>query len=335
MDRAELLSRPLSDYNKSGPSSQAENEGGGEAPSPFLPKTKIQYAWDSTSLGAFKKCQRFYEYEIIEGWVKPGGAIHLRWGQEYHSAIEDYERAKMEGRSHDQATHIAVRNLFQRIESWDPDPRTDSERLKSKAHLVRSVVWYFETFKDDPAKTVRLANGKPAVELTFKFELPFANGDQPYLLCGHLDKIVEFHGDNYVMDHKSTTSTPSRNYFDQYDPDNQMTLYSIAGQMLMSSPIRGVIIDAVQVAVGFSRFVRGFTYRTADRCDEWLDETQRWLALAERCATEGYWPMNDTACNMYGGCKFREVCSHSPHVRQRWLEGSFERRERWNPLKPR
>ena len=44
--------------------------------SPFLPGTKIQYAWDSTSLGWLKTCPSLYFYHMIEGWRMKGGRYH-------------------------------------------------------------------------------------------------------------------------------------------------------------------------------------------------------------------------------------------------------------------
>jgi len=314
--------------------------------SPFLERTKIQFAWDSTSLGAFKKCPRYYQYKILEGWRKPNDSIHLRWGQELHSALEDYARSLAVGVRHDDAVHDTIRALLERIQDWEPEPQSKSEELKTKANLVCAVVWYLEHYHPDPAETLILANGKPAVELSFAFELewgpgPFnglftdANGEprsQPYLLCGHLDKVVKFGGDLYVMDHKTASTTPGAYYFNQYDPNNQMSLYTLASQTIMRSPIRGVIIDVIQVAVGFSHFTRGFTYRTPDQLEEWLDNTRVWLRDAEGCAEQGFWPMNDAACSHYGGCEFQGICSKSPGVRERFLESNFERKEPWNPL---
>jgi len=315
-------------------------------PSPFLEGTKLQYAFDSTSLEALKRCPRYYQYTMIDNWQLRGDAIHLRWGQEFHYAIEDYERSRAARLTHDDSVFDTVRALVGRIEGWEPTPKTKSEELKSKDNLLRTVVWYLDHYENDAAETVILANGKPAVELSFAFELDFETGDytgptqapngKPYLLCGHLDKVVRFSGDLFVMDHKTTTSTPGAYFFDNFNPHNQMTVYTIASQTIMKSPIKGVIIDAVQIAVGFSRPVRGITYRTNDQLEEWLGDTQRWLRAAARYAEEAFWPMNDTACGMYGGCRFREVCSKSPSVRQRWLESNFtQENERWNPLKPR
>lgn len=327
------------------------------AQSPFLPGTSIQYAWDSTSLGWLKTCPRLYQYQMIDGWTMKEDAIHLRFGIEYHQALHDYENVKAQSKvGHNDALHDTIRALLTRIHDWTPVPRTKSEELKSKFNLLRSVVWYLEKYKDDPAKTVILKDGTPAMELSFKFELDFGpindggnieqvhtqniSGQsdvehkikQPYLLCGHLDRVVEFGEETFVMDRKTSTSTLGSYYFDQYQPDNQMTIYSFAAKVILDAPVKGVIIDAIQIAKDWSRPVRGFTFRTNDQIEEWLTDLHSWLDLAEQYAVAGYWPQNDTACNKYGGCRFREVCAKSPQVREKFLEADFEKGDRWNPL---
>jgi len=97
---------------------------------------------------------------------------------------------------------------------------------------------------------------------------------------------------------------------------------------------KGVIIDAVQIAVGFSRYERGFTYRTPEQLKEWQQDTLLHIRAAERYAEAEYWPMNDKACNNYGGCVFRGICSKDPSVRPAFLESNFVSRP-WNPLQPR
>lgn len=195
---------------------------------------------------------------------------------------------------------------------------------------------------------------KPAIEVSFRFELdwgpeeglkiePVEDGvriasSQPYLLSGHLDRVVNYLGGLFVMDRKTSVYSLTTYYFNQYHPHNQMSLYTLAGKVVLESPIRGVIIDAAHVHEDYSDFQRGVTYRTQDQIDEWLDDLRYWLSEAERYATEGRWPMNDTACDKYGGCKFREICQKSPKARPTFLKNDFTQlpqEERWNPLKPR
>jgi hypothetical protein len=312
--------------------------------SPYLPGTKIQFAWDSTSLGRLKTCPRLYYYEQLEGWSTRNDNIHLRFGIEYHQAMQNYEVLRAAGADHDFAVEETVRALLLRIADWEPDQISNAGRYKNPHSLVRSVIWYFEHFKNDPAKVVMLNGNKPAVELSFRFELDWGpTGDQPYVLCGHLDKVVEYNNDMFVMDFKTTTTTPGQHFFEGFQPSNQMTLYTLASQIILGSPVKGVIINAVQLLLkpegyGTTAFQRGFTYRTPDQLEEWIEDLHYWFRLAQAYANANYWPMNDTACDKFGGCRFRSICSKSPAVRDNFLRSNFTQlpeNERWNPLRSR
>jgi hypothetical protein len=307
-------------------------------PQPFHEGTKVQWAWDSTSLGWLKECPRKYQYHMIEQWRGRGESIHLEYGILYHAALEEYDRMKLEGgMSHDDAVRWVVRELL--TKTWRHGlpwrgakdlPADDKASLKSRENLVRTVVWYLNKFKDDPAKTLmHPVTGKPMVELHFQFEI-----EGGYSLCGYLDRVVEFQEQPFVMDRKTTTSTLGSYYFEQFDPDNQMSVYTVASQVAFHTPVKGVIVDAAQIAVGFSRFVRSFVFKTADQIDEWMKDLYVYLEQARGYAERGYWPQNDKSCHKYGGCAFREICSKSPQVREKFLETHFQR-EPWNPLVPR
>ena len=318
--------------------------------SPFLPGTFIQFAWDSTCLGLIKTCPRLYQYTMIDGYVGKGESIHLRFGQEYHQALQDYDIARAEGIDHEDAIHSSISELVRRTHDWSVDETVKPGKYKNRQTLVSLVLDYLDHYVDDPAETYIKSDGKPAVELSFRFELdwgpnmlgqmtPLGDHPQPYLLCGHMDRVVNFNDQLFVMDHKTTITTPSQYYFDQYEPHNQMTLYTIAGQVVLNAPVKGVIVRAAQILLDKEhRFVSGFTLRTPDQLDEWMNDLHLHLELAEEYATRGYWPMNDTSCDKFGGCKFRGVCSKSPSVRHIYLNSDFEQlplEERWNPLRSR
>jgi hypothetical protein len=314
-----------------------------EVRSPFLPGTNIQFAWNSTCLGLLKTCPRLYQYVVIEGWGSRDESIHLRFGIEYHSALQDYAIARAAGTDHSAAIHETVRLLHRRVHDWNPDRNSRAGKYKNRETIAGLVIDYLDHFADDPAETFVLDDGSPAVELPFKFELdwgpaygatpepqtcddPDAAPLQPYLLSGHLDRVVNFNSDLYVMDRKTSMATLSSYYFNQWSPSNQMTLYTLAGKIMLNSPIKGVIIDAAQVLLEKpNAFQRGFTYRTNDQLDEWLVDLRYWLHHAETYATNGYWPQNDTSCDKFGGCKFREVCSRSPQVREQYLRATFDK----------
>ena len=614
----------------------------------FIPDTFTQFAWDSTSLGYLKTCPRLYQYIMIDGWTSSVESAHLRFGLEYHKALEDYDRYRAGGLTSIDATRQVLRELLFRTADFDPDPDTKAGKYKNTKSLIQMVINYIDDHQSDACKTFIKADGNPAVELSFSFELDWGPQKQmwgPYLLCGHIDRVVNLAGDLYVMDrkaqpistavlgqygwieigllqvgdliagkdgkfypikglypkgvtkvyeitfndrtsvrcaedhiwsvadqftdhfrdytlkemlstlenkpykkfhiplvapiqhpeatlpidpyvlgaligngylagstiqlstsdptlaanveqrlngdrikknkgnnltwtitggrtlqgirdldlrvksahkhipdeylfaseeqrrdllqglldtdgslnyghqryqsmsaqliedvselvrslggtsrttrradgcyrasirmqelntgvgrryiasieevdpeetvcieteapdhlyvtehyivtHNTTTSTAGSYFFNQFSPNNQMTLYSLAAKVILSSPVRGVIIDAAQILLTapYSAFTRGVVYHTPAQLDEWLHDLRYWLTLAESYSNAGYWPQNDTACDKFGGCRFREVCSKSSEVREVYLKSSFTQlleEDRWNPLKPR
>lgn len=287
----------------------------------------MQFAWDSTSLEYLKRCPRLYFYHK-EGWRSIEENINLRFGSEFHTSMHQYELLVADGIEHDEAVFLVIRDLLFRIDDFRND-----HKYKNRLNLVKAVIRYLDKFKDDTAKTMILENGKPAVELSFRFELDYGpTPDQPYVICGHIDRVVDFNGQPFGMDYKTTTTAPSNYYWKQFEPNNQMTLYTMASGVIFAEPFRGMIINSIQLLVEDVRVSRGTTHRSKDQLEEWLSDLGIVLKEAEYYHEIGYYPMRDTSCDKYGGCQFREVCSKSPSVRQTYLEADFKREEPWNPL---
>lgn len=304
--------------------------------SPQLPS--LQLAWDSTSIGELKTCPRKYEYNIIRGIVPSDTAVDLAFGTYYHSTIEHYHRSRATGASHEAALRVALRHAL--CQTWNVElgrPWSSDSKYKNRWTLIRSIVWYLDKFQDDPLETIILSDGKPAVELSWSFAIDFASsltGEQ-FGLCGHMDRLVTFMGTTWVNDYKSTRSTLSEDFFDRYSPDNQVSQYTYAGGIIYAQKISGVIIDAVQVQIEGSKFMRAPINRTEAQLEEWRTDLEKWwLPAAERYAEANYWPQNDKSCNLYGGCPYRRVCSKSPSVREDWLKAAYTQRI-WDPLQIR
>lgn len=297
----------------------------------------LQTAWDSTSLSALKTCPRLYQYSIVLGYEPRQRSVHLTFGILYHEALETYDHSRSAGVSHDGATCTAVLRALK--STWNKDlsrPWSSGDSCKNRLTLVRTIVWYLDAFAEDPIQTIKLANGKPAVELSFRHSLPYEFREtwEPAILCGHIDRLGDIGGQTWVIDRKTTKHAIDDSFFKRFSPDNQMSAYSFAGRIVYNEPAHGVIIDAAQVLVNGSRFRRGFAHRSPGQLDEWLKDTLYWIGEAERYAVANYWPMNDKSCFNYGGCPFREVCAQSPEYRERYLEMGFSKRV-WDPLQVR
>lgn len=306
----------------------------------------LQLAIDSTSLGEFKTCPRKYFYSIVMGCQGRQENVHLAFGILLHGAVERYHHGRADGLAHDSALRKALRWAL--ASTWLAElkkPWASDHKTKNRNSLLRSVVWYLDQYgENDAIETLVLANGKPAVELSYHYDsgIKSFSTREPILLCGHFDRLGRLAGEVLIVDVKSTEYQLNPEFFLRFSPDNQFSGYTLAGQVAFSVPTTGLIVDAVQVGVGFSRFQRGKIKRDKAQLAEWLHDTGRWLKQMEACALEARtlavkesaWPMNDKSCHMYAGCQFRGVCSRSPVERDGFLAANFKQRV-WDPLKKR
>ena len=300
-----------------------------------------QFAWDSTSIKLAETCLRKYKYKMLDGWQPARKSVHLLFGGWYASALEHFHKYRADGQSLEDARANIVHEAL--IDSWIFEQDENGARIddsgeawesdhnaKTRPNLIRTLIWYIEQFADDPCETVILSNGQAAVEHSFRLD-----ADNGIVLSGHLDRLVLYGGKPYIQDQKTTGTTITPRFFEQWSPDTQMSLYSFAGRAIFDIAVKGVIIDGAQIAVGFSRFERGFTFRSPDQLDEWYDNAMSHILRAREATEENYFPMNTSSCGNYGGCEFRNICNKSPHVREQFLKGDFVKGERWDPLRVR
>lgn len=302
---------------------------------------RFQTSVDSTSLGAFKQCPRYYYYSIICGYTKVGVQIHLDFGSAAHKVGETYQVLRAEGLGHEEALEQTIIDALSNTWDYKANRPAFDDAQKNRTSLIRFAVEYLDHYEKmgNPLPTIRLANGRPAVELTFAFDSGHRSSQgENIILCGHLDRLVSLNDDVYIADLKTTYEAIGQKYAERFTPDNQFTLYTIAGRVVYGHTVRGVLLDAVQIGVNFVRFQRFPVYRPQPVLDEWLNELSYWIAQMELCAKaadgasapEAAFPQNDKACGLYGGCQFREVCGRSPMARKPIMDSTFKIR-RWDP----
>ena len=215
--------------------------------SPFIDGDGVQYAWDSTSLEYLKRCPRLYQYQR-EGWQPNDENVHLRFGSEFHTAMHQYELLKADDIEHEEAVFLVIKDLLLRIDDFRPD-----HKYKNRLNLVRAVVRYLDKFQDDKAKTVILDNGKPAVGLSFRFELDYGpTPEQPYILCGHLDRVVDFQGDRSprIINLVRVLLAPTSG---QFEPTIRCPYILWLAKIIFQTNIKGVLIDSIQLMVDDTR----------------------------------------------------------------------------------
>lgn len=331
-------------------------------------KNGVQFAWNASSITLAETCLRKYQLTQLECWQPSRKSVHLLFGGHYATALEHYFKHTALGMSPEDALIEIVReallNTWERPEcaacggegqimtasgaggvhhevkepceecdgtgKGEAGPWVSDHNAKTRENLIRSIVWYFEHFKKDPTEIVHFSDGKPAVEVSFALDV-----DDGIVFAGHLDRLVEYSGDQFVMDQKTTGSTISPKFFDQFKPDTQMSMYTFAGKATLNQSVKGVIIDGAQIAVGFTRFERGYTFRTDSELNEWYDGAMYHIEAARKATRENFFPMNTASCGNYGGCPFRNICGKSPQVRTQFLKADFVQGTPLDPLEQR
>lgn len=314
-----------------------------DAPSPYSPTLpKFQLSWDSTSLGSLKTCPTYYKLTMLEGWTTRSRSIDLVFGGAYASALEHYAHARANGSDIQAATRVAVKHAL--VYTWGedyPDPETNApgpwigDNIKNRANLVRSIVWCIETFRDSPFRVHIDTRSKPMVERTFNFAFTELGGEV-VTLNGHLDAVMEEDTSGeprlWVLDDKTSRNQLGASYFERFTPDNQMSMYSVAGRIVLNRPVAGVMVRAAQIGVNFTRFEQRPILRTQAVLEEWLEDTKHYITLARQYAEEERWPHNDRSCFL---CAFKRVCGVAPPHRKGTLMMDFTKRKLWNPLEAR
>jgi hypothetical protein len=320
--------------------------------SQFISDITIQYAWDSVSLTSILSCPRRYQYQILLGLTpnSPSYAIALVFGILFHKGCEHYHKARALNDDHDAAVFAAVKALLadpatatlpvddhidELASAHDPDEDDGitlrNSKIRTRYYLFRALVWYLEHYADDPCKTIILASGKPAVELSFRLPLQIDVLGTPLLLCGHIDRGIEFNGQTISSDYKTTKSL-TQQWAAMFDLSHQMTGYTIAGTALFNNPTHSCMIDGVALQVGQVKLSRSFTRRTQGQVDEYFDLLRLVRDQAIRYAETGNYPMNTASCYF---CEYKEVCRQPPEYRDRYIKQHYTRRPGWNPLENR
>ena len=308
---------------------------------------RLQIAWDATSLRSLMTCPRKYEYEILQG--RKNGNEAMRFGLVYHAAKEilDASIARNPTADIDECLINAITYAWTETEKWgteDDIPCTDNARTRYT--LVRGLVWSLEALGTDILTPYEFPDGTLGIELSWRVPLPhfYFEPQTPdptkdkaknYILCGHFDGLVNFQGDVYVLERKTTKQTLKSFFFKKFSPDVQISTYALAADLMYQTlDIRGVIVEVMQTAVGFSRYLRQSIKRTPELRSEFLEEVIHYIKKAEEYAESVNYPKDEAVCELYGGCNYRKICSLSPSVRQDFLESGFKL-DKWNPLKIR
>ena len=304
----------------------------------------LRRVWDATTLSDFLKDPASYYLKRVKGWSPIFPRPPLVYGVMLQGGLERYDKIRATGSSDDgleAAIEYAVEeakhplgfeySLDEISREFGKDNQKNHRTLKT---LLRTFVWYQQEYGgDEDSARILLMNGEPAVEVPFRIPLPIKTPyGENYILAGHMDAAVDLFGNKFVLERKHTLTTLSKYYFDGWKANTQFSTYAMVGSAVLGEQVDGILLDAVQVGVSFSRFHRREILRTKGQQDEFLNNIMLWIKQAEYMAENDHWPINEGGLSMYGGSSFRKILTLDPAHREQYLHENFKQEEPWNPL---
>lgn len=303
---------------------------------------------DNFALTMHQTCPAKYQLRMHEGWTAKRRSGALGFGGALHAGIAEwYRTGKIE------AAVVAI------SEGWPEGISVDDFRTKEKC--VTTMLEYVKKYPSEPFQIIG-APENPLIEVPFTLELGLSLSHcqecdynnaleeegwqlrdckncgrqlEPLEYGGILDGGINFSGQMFVFEHKSTTQLGSQ-YFNQFKPNNQISGYIWAGGLLSGMPVAGAMVNAIGIyKASPTKFERSITARSPQGIESWKRNVQSVCNEIKSHERTGYWPQRTGSCTQYGLCEYHSVHTlenpleqikrlETDYVRQHW---DYELRE--------
>lgn len=287
---------------------------------------------DNFSFSGHQRCPLWYKTRILDNWTGRHKSAALGFGGAIHEGLAIWYKTR------DPDAVIAA------LEAHLTDQPVDDWR--DLAHAKKVMLQYMNNYFTEPF-TIVPGMVEVATALPTGLYLPLCekcmndnrvdpswkpisgeceNCNEPLELIeygGIFDTLVDFNGQIYVLEHKTTTQMGSY-FFNQFKPNNQVTGYVWLAREL-SGRCDGALINAIGLyKAQATRFERHITTRSDFELDEWKQDLWTEACLIQQHRVFGHYPMRTQACTLYGACEFYNVHTvNDPSVRQRLLEQDY------------
>ncbi len=272
--------------------------------------------WDYTTIDMFQRCRRYYYWRIIRQLDTKTVSPALEFGKSLHDALDVYYTEGLE------KALIKFRETYKDREG---------EEIRTNANGIKLLEHYSKVYSHEPFKII----GKPEVG----FVVPL----DKVLWGGRMDLPIEWDGQLWVMEHKSTSRLDS-NFFKQFTLDKQVTSYTIGAESYFNRECRGCIINAFEPWKELIRptvkskkpedhFVRAPVLRSTLLKERFKLNIQRIIRDILWCEAnnEYYEAELKTACFYYNyDCPYRTLCEFGED--DRVIEANYQV-SKWEPYK--
>jgi hypothetical protein len=186
--------------------------------------------YDYSMISTFQTCRRKYYWQYIRHLRPQIKGAALEFGGAIHDALDIFY-----------SNPDRDAGIVQAVAHFQKNYKTpEGDTLRTVENGVKMLTWYSVKYKGERMKV----QGKP--EEGFVFFI----GD--VLFGGRLDLPVEWDGQLWIMEHK-TTSRLTYDYFAQFELDKQPTGYIIALEEFTGRKCAGAIINAMEPWVELKR----------------------------------------------------------------------------------
>ena len=270
---------------------------------------------NSSSLEIIQTCKRKAYFALHQKLVGQEDSPALLFGTAIHKALEvwyTYPRVQRNG----SIAKLAIDAFHGAAAALNTLDATDKRHPSNGEKTLES---YFEKYKDDPFEVMSDDKG-PIVERRFEFEI-YCDEYLRIIVFGTIDVVLKNveTGTLIVADHK-TTSALGTDFYQRCKPNHQYTCYVMGAQKALGLTTDLFMVNGLQVAKTKKEFARQVTQRTTDD----LNEFTQAVLWAVRAYLDDTWPMGPvSACAMWGGCSYRQICEVPASLRQNVIEAMF------------
>ena len=287
---------------------------------------------DFSILSTFRQCEEKGRLSYVEHYQPLQERAPLSFGSAFHAGIAEFYKSLARGNDRVTSATYAKKGFIadlRNINSCLPISM-ESDEKRSVERGLTLLDAYIETYKNENYENYcRPDTGEPYVEIGFAVYFMDWRGT-PVVYVGRIDRIMRNRVDGRLYNFETkTTASGLTQYVKQVRPNHQVTGYHFAAREMLKLDVVGTVWDCIFVSdrqpkpdssdVWLQRGIdikkdlaRHETRRSATDIEEFLYDlemtTTRYLTLRE--STLRRWTRNaPTACHMYGGCQFVDVCS--------------------------
>ena len=262
-----------------------------------------QLILDSTQAKTYSQCPKKYDLNYIQNLRKIdySNDLDLRWGSAIHAGLEQFT----EKTPHIQPMIDAFKKDFIEKEEDSTNKNHNKKNVNTGVHTLGEFIpFYRNNFADWETLQVE-ETGHTMI------------GDTKYL-C-KIDRVMKHNGNIYVVDFKTTGSSPSQNYFRRFKLDFQASGY-VKWCKEKYGQCSGFIPIVMFVGYRSRKYLDNppgfhvkFDYDIVTRTQEQLDWFEKDLRKISKEITEnkrdGFFRKSPTACEFFS-CQYQELCEN-------------------------